>query len=271
MSAHKGDFGHVFIVAGSRGLLGAACLASEAALRTGSGLVTLGLPKSLLATAATKLTEVMTLPLPETRSGSLSRQAEIPILHFLKKADVLGLGPGLSQDPSTQSLVRSLVRKISKPCVLDADGINAFAGRSKSLTHIRASLVLTPHPGEFSRLIGISPQEIQSHRSDLARRFAVDHKLVLVLKGYRTVVAGPHGNIRLNSTGNPGMATAGCGDVLTGMIASLLGQGLSSIDAANLAVHLHGLAGDLAAKQRGLVGLIASDLLDTIPLAIRRL
>lgn len=270
--AHKGDFGHVLVVAGSRGMTGAACLASQGALLCGSGLVTLGLPKSLLPIAARKLTEVMTLPLAETPAGTLSRRAEGSILDFLKKkAGVLALGPGLSQNPKTQALVRSLLPKLKTPCVLDADGINALAGRAALLKKIRTVLILTPHPGEFSRLTGQPTKKIQADRKRAALAFAKRTGVIVVLKGHGTVVAAPDGRIAINKTGNPGMASGGCGDVLTGMIASFLGQGIEPFEAARLAAHLHGLAGDLAVKKRGEASLIASDLLEYLPAAFRRL
>lgn len=272
IGAHKGDFGHVLVVAGSRGMTGAACLASRGALLSGSGLVTLGLPASQLPTAARKLTEVMTLPLAETTAGTLSRRAERKILDFLdNKADILALGPGLSQNLQTQALVRSLLPKLKTPCVLDADGINALSRHADLLKKVRADLILTHHSGEFSRLTGEPVKKIQADRKRAALTFAKRYGVVVVLKGHDTVVAAPDGRAAVNKTGNPGMAKGGCGDVLTGMVASFLGQGLAPFDAARLAVHLHGLAGDLAVKKRGEASLIASDLLEYLPAAFRRL
>ena len=267
---HKGDVGHVFVIAGSAGFTGAASLCSLGALRTGAGLVTLGIPESLNDIMAVKLTEVMTTPFPETKARSFSLQALPKLVQTIERMDALAVGPGLSQEPQTKQLVRQLLPRIAKPCVVDADGLNALAEDIHVLKRVPTPMILTPHPGEMARLITLSAHDVQRDRERMAKEFAIRYGMVVVLKGHRTVVANVDGELYLNETGNPGMASGGCGDVLTGIIAGLLGQRLSLFDAARLGVHLHGLAGDLAAAERGQVGLIASDLLDTIPLAIRQ-
>ena len=266
--AHKGDVGHVFIIAGSAGLTGAAALCSLGALRVGAGLVTLGIPESLQDVMAAKLTEVMTKPLPETKSRSLNLQALPEIVTFAQHVDVVALGPGLSRHTSTGQLVRQALPKLLKPCVVDADGLNALVGELQVLKRLVHPVILTPHPGEMARLTALSRAEVQRDRQRIAEEFAKKYRAVVVLKGHRTVVANVDGEVVINETGNPGMASGGCGDVLTGMIAGLLGQRLAPFDAARLGAHLHGLAGDLAADEVGPVGLIASDLLDRIPAAI---
>lgn len=266
---HKGDYGHVFVVAGSIGMTGAAALCSEAALLSGSGLVTLGICKSLNPILAKKLTEIMTKPLPETREQSLSEKALPEILRFAEKIDCVAIGPGLSKNFSTQKLVKKLIISLKKPIVLDADGINALEEEKSILESAKAPIVITPHPGEMSRLVTLSINEIARNKEKVAKNFANKYNVVCVLKGHRTVVAGPKGKIFINSTGNPGMASGGVGDVLTGMIASFIGQGLRPFDAAKLGVYLHGLAGDLAAEEKGEVSLIASDILNKLPEAIK--
>lgn len=268
-TTHKGDVGRVFILAGSVGLSGAAALCTRGALRTGAGLVTLGIPKSLHGPMVEKLTEAMLKVLPETKEGSLSLHALPEILRTIEGMDVVAIGPGLSQHPQTKELIQHLLPSITKPLVLDADGLNALAEHVQLLKKLPLPIILTPHPGEMARLVRLSADEVQRDRERIAKEFAKTHRVVVVLKGHQTVVASFDGSVYINDTGNPGMASGGCGDVLTGIIAGLLGQKLSVFDAARLGVYLHGLAGDLAAKERGEIGLIASDLVDRIPLAIR--
>ena len=267
--SHKGDYGHVFVLAGSAGFTGAAALCSQAALLSGSGLVTLGIAKSLYPIMARKLTEVMTMPLPETRAQALSEKAYPDIMKFSEKADCIALGPGLSRDASAQRLVRKLIITLRKPIVLDADGINAIEGKAVLLKSAKAPVIITPHPGEMSRLVNLTRSGIAADKEKVAKTFANKYNVVCVLKGHRTVVARPDGKIYINSTGNPGMAKSGTGDVLTGMIASFVGQGISPFDAARLGVYLHGLAGDLAVKDKGEISLLATDILDNISLAFR--
>jgi len=267
-NSHKGDFGHIFILAGSRSYSGAAVLCAQAAMRSGAGLVTLGIPRGINnAIIKIKTPEVMTLPLAQTSAGSLSLKAFSKIKNFVKKIDLLVIGPGLSQDKSTQSLTRKIVRNIDKPLVIDADGLNALAGYLK---YLKNNAILTPHPGEMARLLGISVKEVQGNRKDIAIKFSRHYKLTLVLKGHNTIVSDYQGNLYINKTGNPGMSSAGCGDVLTGMIAAFLGQGLDKFSASKYAVYLHGLAADLGTKEKTQISLIASDIIAKIPEAIKR-
>lgn len=266
---HKGDFGHVFVVGASRGMTGAAYLASQAAIRSGSGLVTCGIPESLNSIMEVKLTEVMTLALPETKIGSLSSSAEKEIVSFSGKTDVLALGCGLSRQKETQGLVRNLLKKVKTPVVLDADGIMALVGHSGLLKKREAPIVLTPHAGEMSCLLEKNVRAIQENREKVALDFAKKHNVILVLKGHRSVVASPKGHKYVNRTGNSGMSTAGAGDVLTGMIASFVGQAIDPYSAAVIGVYLHGLAGDIAAREKGQFGMIAGDLLEKLPQAVQ--
>ncbi len=266
----KGDAGRIFLLAGSVGMSGAAALCAMGALRVGAGLVTLGLPKSLHAPMAEKLTEAMCKVLPETKEGSLSLPALPEILTTIERMDAIAMGPGLSQHAQTKDLVRQVLPRITKPLVVDADGLNALAADVGLLKKLTLPPILTPHPGEMARLIRQSIDEVQGDRERTAKAFATHYQVILVLKGHRTVVASYDGEVYVNDSGNPGMASGGCGDVLTGMIAGLLGQKLSRFDAARLGVYLHGLAGDLAAAERGQIGLLASDVVDRIPQAIRQ-
>lgn len=270
LNSNKKDYGHVFILAGSLGLTGAAYLCSQAAILSGNGLVTLGIPKSLNRIMAIKLTEVMLKPLEETKEASLSYKALPAILKFSQKADALAIGPGLSQNAQTQKLIIDLIKKINKPLIIDADGLNALAKNISILKNNKKEIVLTPHPGEMARLIGKTIAYVQANRKKVAKEFSLRYNLTTVLKGYNTVVASPQGEIWINKTGNPGMATAGCGDVLTGIIASLVGQGIKPFAAAKLAVYLHGLSGDLAAKEKGQISLIAGNILNKLPVIFKR-
>ena len=270
LNSHKGDYGHVFILAGSAGLTGAAYLTSQASLLSGSGLVTLGIPKSLNSIMEVKLTEVMTKPLAETKDLTLSLRAFWQIRSTLAQFDALAIGPGLSEHPETKKLVHKLLSSLSKPLVLDADGINALVGNLKVLNKVKVELIITPHPGEMARLLNLKVAQIQKNRSKIAKDFAKKYKLVVVLKGHRSVVANRAGEIYINKTGNPGMASGGCGDVLTGIITSFLGQGISPFLAAKLAVYVHGLAADIAVKENGEISLIATDILDKLPQALKK-
>jgi NAD(P)H-hydrate epimerase len=264
-SAHKGNFGRVLIVAGSRGMTGAASLAGEAAIRSGAGLVTVAVPETLHNIMEEKLTEVMTVPLPDDGNGSLSKEAGRNILALLDDMDVLALGPGLSQAPGVVTLVRELIPSLKIPCVLDADALNALAGETDILNKLQAPGVITPHPGEMARLMEVKPKNIQEDRIGNAVKAAADWNVVTLLKGARTVVAAPDGAVYINSSGNPGMATAGSGDVLTGLIASLIAQGMKPARAAAAGAYLHGLSGDQAAADKGMMGLIASDIISVLP------
>ena len=269
-TTHKGEAGRIFLLAGSVGMSGAAALCATGSLRVGAGLVTVGIPKSLHDPLAAKLTEAMLKVLPETKEGSLSLHALPVIVELIEQADAVAVGPGLSQHPQTQALIRHLLPKITKPLVLDADGLNALAVDPSLLKRLSLPIILTPHPGEMARLTRLSTEAVQSDRQRIATECAKTYRAVVALKGHQTIVANYDGAVYLNDTGNPGMASGGCGDVLTGMIAGLLGQRLSLFDAARLGVYLHGAAGDLAAAERGPIGLIASDVADRIPQAIRQ-
>ena len=269
--SHKGTYGRVFVAAGSVGMTGAAALTSAGALRAGAGLVTLGTPKNLNPILEVKLTEVMTLPLPETAEGSLALEAKVDIIEAIERTkSVLAIGPGLSQHPETVSLVHSVIRESDTPTVIDADGINALARSKEILSSLSPQTVLTPHPGEMARLLGGTIEALERDRIGLAQRFAQDHNVTLVLKGAPTVVAREDGEVWINSTGNAGMATGGMGDVLTGLISGLMAQKISAFDAAVLGVYLHGLAADLVAEKIGLHGLMAGDVLNNVPEAIKR-
>ncbi len=268
---HKGTYGHVLLVAGSPGKTGAGALASLAALRTGAGLVSLALPHSLNAAMEAQLTEVMTIPLPEAEPGVLGGQATQPIIEALKGKSALILGPGIGTHPETVHCVHEVLRQVRIPTVLDADGLNALPPDPAGIGDILAPLVLTPHPGELARLRRTTTAVIQTNRLAAAQETASIWKAVVVLKGAHTVIAEPEGTLYINLTGNPGMATAGSGDVLSGMIGTLLGQGYPPSLAAQIAVHTHGLAGDLAAAALGERSLIAGDLVETLSRAFRQL
>lgn len=271
IDAHKGDFGHVLVIAGSSGYTGAPYLASQAAALSGSGLVTLAIGRSLYPIMAAKLTEVMVKPFFETKDYSLSLLAEKEVLTFSEKCDAVVIGPGISQNKETQHLVRNLVIKLNKPMVLDADGINAFTGHLDDLKKIQAPVVMTPHPGEMARLLGKEIADVQANRKDIALNFASEYNTILVLKGHNTVVAKSGGEYYINETGNPGMASGGVGDVLAGVIASFIGQGMEPFDAAVLGVYFHGLAGDMALKEKGVLSLLATDLLNKLPESLKAL
>jgi ADP-dependent NAD(P)H-hydrate dehydratase len=266
--SNKGNFGRVLVVAGSRGMSGAAVLCASAALRGGAGLVKLAVPESILPLVAVANPCYLTAPLPQDEHGQLADQAEGELLSLARANDVLALGPGLGRSPAITALVSSVLTQAQLPIVLDADGLNALQPHTERLKGRSAPLVLTPHPGEFARLLGSDVATVQSQRQELAVRFAAEHGVVLVLKGHGTVVTDGR-RVYRNTTGNPGMATGGTGDVLTGLIAALLGQKLEPFAAAQLGVHLHGLAGDMARDELGEVSLIASDLLAYLPRALR--
>jgi hydroxyethylthiazole kinase-like uncharacterized protein yjeF len=269
-SAHKGSFGRVLVIAGSAGMTGAACLCAEAALRVGAGLVTVGCPASINDILEVKLTEAMTFPLPETYSRTLDTRALALILELAEEASVVAIGPGLSREPETAVLVRRLAARVERPMVVDADGINALADAAVILEGDHAPAVLTPHPGEMARLMGVATEQVQAHRARFAEAAAKRFRSVVVLKGARSIVAERSRPLTINPTGNPGMATGGTGDVLTGMVAGLLAQGLLPFEAAAAATYLHGLAGDLAADLLGEASLVAGDLLESLPIAIQQ-
>lgn len=268
-NAHKGTYGHVLVLAGSPGKTGAAALCSLGALRVGAGLVTLALPEGLHDLMEVKLTEVMTAGLPETEERTVSLQARDRLLDLMEGKRVLALGPGLSTHPETVRLVTELIRAAKVPLVIDADGISALAGQPEVLTKASIPVILTPHPGELSRLLAVSKEAFIGDRVPIVQKVASTYNVTLVLKGARTLIAEPNGVVHINPTGNPGMATGGTGDILTGMIAGLIAQGLEPARAAVVAVYLHGLAGDLACQHLGPEAMIATDLLEKLPEAIR--
>ena len=269
-SHHKGTFGHAGLIAGSVGKTGAATMAAMAALRIGTGLVTVAVPSGVNDIVESKLLEAMTVPMPDTKAKTFARSALDRLSAFAAARTAVAIGPGLSTHPETVDLVQGLIGRLDCPAVLDADALNALAGRASILTACKVPPILTPHPGEMARLDSdATTSSVNLDRIGTAFRFARERGVFVVLKGARTVVAGPDGAAAICPTGNPGMATAGTGDVLTGMIVGLLAQGLRSWDAACAATYLHGLAGDLAASDKGQAGLIARDLIEQIPYALK--
>jgi len=279
-NSNKGMYGHVLVVGGSLGKAGAAAMAGFSALRAGAGLVTVATPKSVLTTVAGFHPELMTEPLAETDSGSVSLNAVQAFELISDKKSVLAIGPGVSRHPETSEFVRAVVQKATTHIVLDADGLNAFEGQAEDLNRkdrkggamsAKKTLVLTPHPGEMARLTGMSTAAIQRNRINVARSFAKEHELILVLKGDRTIVAGPDEETWVNPTGNPGMATGGTGDILTGIVSGMLAQNPKrEFEAVLAAVYLHGLAGDVARESLGEQSLVATDLIEALPEAFRR-
>jgi NAD(P)H-hydrate epimerase len=270
-SSHKGTFGHAGIIAGSVGKTGAAALAARAALRIGAGLVTVATPSSVNDVLEAKLLEAMTMPMPETKARTLARSGLDRILTFMQARTAIAIGPGLSTHPETVELVQSMMKHLDRPTVLDADALNALAGRASLLTECKTPPILTPHPGEMARLeVDATTQSVNGDRIGTARRFARERGVFVVLKGARTVIARPDGLVAICPTGNPGMATAGTGDVLTGMIVGLLAQRIPAWEAACAATYFHGSAGDLASRHLGQPGMLASDLIAQIPYALQR-
>jgi NAD(P)H-hydrate epimerase len=270
--ANKGSYGHVLVIGGSLGKAGAAAMAGFAALRAGAGLSTVATPKSVLATVAAFHAEVMTEPLAETEQGTISLRAIGSGLDaLLEYGTLIAIGPGISRNSETAEFVRTIVERRDKSIVVDADGLNAFEGAAGKLNGRGRTLVITPHPGEMSRLTGLSIAEIQANRLEVARNLAREHELIVVLKGHRTLIAAPDGTVWVNPTGNPGMATGGTGDILTGMVAGLIAQHPQhALEATALAVYLHGLAGDLASESVGENSLVATDLVRFLPQAFEQ-
>lgn len=270
--AHKGSFGHCMIVAGSTGKTGAAALAANSAVRTGAGLVTLAVPESLNPILEIKTTEAMTLPLPDGASGHLTTHAIAVLEKYLAGKNAIAIGPGIDRRPASVTVVQTLVETVSLPMVIDADGLNALAEDTSVLHRSNSkNIILTPHPGEMSRLLGSAIPDMAAIRISVAQEFARTFGVYVILKGARTIIAAPNGMAAINSSGNPGMASGGMGDVLTGIIVSLLSQGYSAWNACRLGVYLHGLAGDLVAMEQGEIGMTATDLMERIPLALNRL
>lgn len=268
---HKGTFGHLLILAGAMGKTGAAVMAGKAALKMGAGLVTLGTPRSCLPVIARSIVEIMTEPLAETPEQTMDVQALESISKFSKGKDAGLIGPGISTHESTARLIRELLPAINLPLVLDADALNIISADPAILKDLSQPVVLTPHPGEFARLCGLDTRQVAKEKLELAPKFAVEYGVYLVLKGYKTLVAAPDGRVFINPTGNPGMATGGSGDVLSGMLAALIMQEKDTLTAVLAAVYAHGLAGDLAAEEFGEKSLLAGDLITMLPYALKTL
>jgi ADP-dependent NAD(P)H-hydrate dehydratase / NAD(P)H-hydrate epimerase len=278
--SHKGSFGHVYVVAGSSGKSGAALMTGFAALRSGAGLVTLWLPKSLQRSVVGKFPELMTEFLPETEEETSDKSGASRVLELLSEMEALVLGPGMTMHPSTRRLIWELVRRSPVPVVLDADGINAFVPPAAPLQNeLGQPVIITPHPGEMARLLGKKISDVQKNRMETARSYAMQNRCYVVLKGFQTVIASPTGDLFINSTGNPGMATGGTGDILAGMMGRFVAgwkhqsgreNTISLADHLCAAVYLHGLAGDLAAEEEGMESLIATDLLTYLPKAFKK-
>ena len=269
--SHKGTYGHLFIVSGSLGKTGAAIMAGKAALKMGAGLVTVGIPQSCLPIVARSMVELMTEPLSETSEKTLSSEALEKVLNLLDGKDALLLGPGISTHESTSELVLSLLQRMDIPAVLDADALNILAANPELLKSLRRPAILTPHPGEFARLLHISTKEVVEKKLELVPQFTESYGVYLVLKGYRTLTSTPEGKVYINPTGNPGMATAGSGDVLSGMIASMIIQEKNILEAVLAAVYIHGLSGDIGARRLGEMPLTAGNIITYLPNAIKEI
>ncbi len=266
--AHKGSFGHLLVIAGSVGKTGAAALAGRSALRSGVGLCTIATAASQQPIVAGLGMEPMTEPLAETASQTVSLKARERIAELAGRTDAIALGPGLSLDPETQELIRGLIVDVKRPMVVDADGLSALAGRLDLLDRAAGPRALTPHPGEMARMLGVTAAEVQSDRLEVVRAFCTRHGVALALKGAGTVIGSPDGRVFINPTGNPGMASGGSGDVLTGMVGAFLARGLDALTALQAGCFLHGLAGNLACAERGEEALIAGDIIEAIPAAM---
>jgi NAD(P)H-hydrate epimerase len=271
MESHKGSFGHVLVVGGSVGKTGAGAMAGLGAARAGAGLVTLAVPASLHDLMELKLTEVMTEPLPETSEQTVAATAMRRLRTLLEGKQALALGPGLSTQKETQRVVLQLVASTQCPLVLDADAVNCLAGSLGVLAKAKAPVILTPHPGEMGRLLGCGPGKIQGQRLEVAQRFSKKYGVILLLKGARSLISDPEGRLAINSSGNPALASGGTGDVLTGLIAGFLAQGFSPFDATCLATYCHGRAADRLEVRLGDRGMLATDLLEEIPVVLKGL
>ena len=266
---HKGHTGHILVLAGSPGKTGAAAMTAMSAMRAGAGLVTLGIPASLNFILEAQITEAMTEPLPETKEGVLGEPSFNRIMALLAGKRCLAIGPGIGINPETKTLVRRLLQEGNKTMVIDADGLNCLIGCTEMLKNFENPIVLTPHPGEMARLIGTTAADVQKDRIHYARDFAQNFNVHVVLKGARTVVAHPDGSIFINPTGNPGMASGGMGDVLTGIIAGFIAQNHPPELAARAGVYLHGATADVLSKNKGPFGYLATDVMNALPEAIK--
>jgi NAD(P)H-hydrate epimerase len=268
---HKGSFGHVLVVAGSTGKSGAAALAAQGAARAGAGLVTIACPAGLNDVIEALSLEAMTAPLPDTQERAISAKACEAALSLAASRDAVVLGPGLGNEAETVAFVRAFVEKLERPIVIDADGLNALAATHDVLKRRRAASILTPHPGEAGRFLGIAAADVNRDRIGAARALAERTGAIVVLKGAATVTASPDGDARVNATGGPALGSGGTGDVLAGVVGALLGQGCSPFEAAALGAHLHGMAGDLEAEAHGASGVLAGDVARRLPDAAERL
>jgi ADP-dependent NAD(P)H-hydrate dehydratase / NAD(P)H-hydrate epimerase len=268
--AHKGGFGHLLVVAGSVGKTGAAALAARAAMRAGAGLVTVATAESVQPVVASLILEAMSEAVPETPARSIALLARDRLGELAERRDAVALGPGLGLHEDTQALARSLVFECPRPFVVDADALTALAGHLERLPGAPAARCLTPHPGEMARMLGVAVADVQRDRIATVRQFATAWHAHVVLKGATSVIGIPDGTVFLNPTGNPGMASGGTGDVLTGVLGAFLARGLTATDALAAAVYLHGLAGDVAAERQGEESLVASDVIEALPEAFRR-
>lgn len=269
--AHKGTFGHVFVIAGSRGFAGAAILSCKAALRSGVGLTTTGAPSPLIDVIAGAIPESMTFHMPFTEEHTIAARAAKPALEFAESKSAVALGPGLSRHAETVKFVHAFVSLCPVPTIVDADGLNCISENTDVLRDAKAPVIVTPHPGEMARLIQGTTKDVQGDREGTASEFAVKYGCVTVLKGHHTIVATPDNRVWVNPTGGPELATGGTGDVLTGLIGGLLAQGMDAADAAIAAVYVHGLAGEFAADSKTTRAVIATDLIDALPAAWRAL
>jgi NAD(P)H-hydrate epimerase len=265
---NKGNYGKVVIISGSYGMAGASFLCCKGAYKSGAGLVYLCIPKSIYPILGTKLTCTVIHPVDETEEGTFSNTSYNQIIKLAQRCDVAAIGPGITTHPQTKQLVKELIKNLKIPVVIDADGLNSISDEPDILKDAKTDIIITPHPGELSRLIKVSIPEIQKAREKFARGIAERFGVITVLKGYRTVVSDGK-KLFVNPTGNPGMASGGSGDVLTGMIAGLIGQGYPLFESACTGVYLHGFAGDLAAKKYGEISMIATDILEFLPGAFK--
>lgn len=268
---YKGNYGKVYVVAGSTGMTGAAVLTCKAALRSGAGLLKIPVPQSLNTIMETRLTEAITVPVAEFKKGIVGIGDIGKILKTMEESDVIAVGPGSGTSRELEELLRNILENTSKPIVLDADALNSLAKRKELLQLIQSPIVMTPHLGEMARLTEFDIDYINSNRIEVALEFSKKWNAIVVLKGARTVVAGPNGEVYMNETGNPGMSTAGSGDVLTGIVTGFISQGIDPLKAAVAAVYIHGMAGDIAAEKLGEYGLLASDIVKQLPFAIKEI
>ncbi len=269
--SHKGTYGRLAVIGGSRGMVGAPYLTSMAALRTGTGLVYSIVPKSLEVIMSIKFTEVIVRSVEDKGKGYFTEDSIFDILKSIEEMDVIAIGPGIGVDKERAYLIEEIINNYKGPIVLDADGISCLSINPEVLYNCNQHIIITPHPGELARFLGLSIKEIQKNRIYYSKYTSQKYNIIVVLKGFNTIVAAPTGELYVNATGNPGMATAGSGDLLTGIIASFIGQGLKPFDAARLGVFCHGLAGDLASLHKGEYGVIATDILENIPSSIKKI